>query len=122
MTAKRRPLPRPPYEVQIVRPIRVEPTEYVVTSLPDDSPDPTVWQLRLVRKAPDSWAVMKMSQCLGADGEWDYEPLPSERTPAWKATHRFPYAEAHRLAIEVFPKVVWNRLRVENGKLVKADD
>lgn len=120
MTVKRKPLPKRPYEEQIVRPIRVEPTEYVVTSLSDDNPDHTVWQLRIVRKAPGRWAVMKMSQCLDSDGGWDYEPIPSERDAEWKATHRFSLDEARRLAIMVFPKVVWNGLRVENGKLVKA--
>ncbi len=46
----------------------------------------------------DSWAVCHKGQC--HDGiSWDHEPLPSSRTEAWLAMHRFPLHEALELAV-----------------------
>lgn len=40
------------------------------------------------------WAVRRNGNCLGLDGHWSYEPLPSSRAPEWLAFHRFPTAQA----------------------------
>ena len=40
------------------------------------------------------WAVRRNGRCLGLDGHWSYEPLPSSRTTQWLALHRFPTAQA----------------------------
>ena len=58
------------------------------------------------RRNADLWAVCRRGECLGADGEWDYEPLPSSRTDEWKASHRFPLEHALRLARFYAPSVV----------------
>lgn len=100
--------------------IQVQPTEYVVTSLAEDDVDWSAWQLRIAWRGGDEWAVLWLSYCYDADGGREHEPQPSSRTDEWKATHRFTYDEARRLALREFPKLVVNGYRVENGKLVKA--
>ncbi|KAA5921324.1 hypothetical protein F1536_23050 [Achromobacter xylosoxidans] len=40
------------------------------------------------------WAVRRNGDCLGRDGAWSYEPMPSNRTDAWLALHRFATAGA----------------------------
>lgn len=40
------------------------------------------------------WAVRRDGNCLGLDGHWSYEPLPSSRGDEWLALHRFPTAQA----------------------------
>jgi hypothetical protein len=39
------------------------------------------------------WAVRRNGLCLGTDGGWDYEPLPSSRDDEWLAEFRFPDAQ-----------------------------
>jgi hypothetical protein len=39
------------------------------------------------------WAVRQMGNCLAIDGQWDYEPIPSSRTPEWMTAHRFETKE-----------------------------
>lgn len=40
------------------------------------------------------WAVRRNGDCLSRDGTWSYEPMPSNRTDAWLALHRFATAGA----------------------------
>lgn len=123
MTVKRKPLPRRPYEEQIVRPIRVQPVEYIVTSLSEDDVDWGAWQLRIAWRGPgDLWAVLWLSYCYDVDGGRELEPQPSSRTDEWKAAHRFTYDEARKLALREFPKLVVNHHKVVNGKLVPTDE
>jgi len=62
--------------------------------------DPT--GVRVEYRDEDSWAVLTRGRgCLSNKGKWDFEPLPSSRTDAWKAKHRFTKDEAIRLALEV---------------------
>jgi hypothetical protein len=42
----------------------------------------------------DVWAVLSRGLCLGADGEWHHEPMPSSRTAKWVASHRFTFDDA----------------------------
>lgn len=42
----------------------------------------------------DVWAIRCMSRCLGHDGEWEFEPLPSSRDDEFKARTRWRNAEA----------------------------
>lgn len=86
------------------------PTQYVVSAVPEDlCMDYYAWNIEVDWRGPgDLWAVKRFSQCLGSDGLWDYESIPSERTDEWKRTHRFPLAEALRLAHEAAPSVVVN--------------
>lgn len=62
-----------------------------------------------------------MSKCLSnfKNRAWDYEPLPSSRTPYWKTHHRFTLEEAKRLALEEYPKLKINGWVVRDGQLVR---
>lgn len=59
-------------------------------------------------RGDDRWAVFDGPRCLGADGEWEYEPLTSARDEEWLATHRFDLDTALGLAREAAPRVTVN--------------
>lgn len=88
--------------------VTVEPTTYSVTAFPDDDINSTVWLITIEARGFGRWAVCHFRQCLGADGEWDYEPRPSSREDDWIADHRFDLDEATRLAREALPRLVVN--------------
>lgn len=44
--------------------------------------------------AGERWAVRRGGECLAADGEWEYEPLPSSRDDAFYSRCRFESLEA----------------------------
>ena len=86
-------------------------TDYIVcvAGLPEDAMDS--WAVQVSWRGNDLWAVkLHGRQCLGADGEWDWESLPSGRTDEWLATHRFTLEEALRRAREVCPTITVNGL------------
>ena len=51
-------------------------------------------------RAPESWAIRAGSSCMSTTGEWDIEPMPSERTDEWLANHRWPSAAAAWAALQ----------------------
>lgn len=67
-----------------------------------------LWCITVEWRGGDRWAVTRSGCCLGSDGEWEYEPLPSSRTDEWKAAHRFDVDTALRLAQEALPKLTVN--------------
>lgn len=73
-------------------------TEVIFSALPDDHPDRDLFEVKVAWRGRDRYAVLRRSRCLGRDGTWDYESIPSERTDDWIATHRFAYDEALKLA------------------------
>jgi hypothetical protein len=87
----------------------VWPTAYAVSCLPEDDP---AWcglfVITVVRRAPDSWAVVWRGRCLSAIGEWDWEQIPSERTDDWKVAHRFDLDTALHLARNAAPLLKTN--------------
>ncbi len=94
------------------------PTEYQVSVFPDelwDSDDMLTvsevhtWALTVAYRGRGKWAVTQGGhQCLGSDGEWDWEMRPSERDDTWLATHRFDLETALKLAADHAPKVTIN--------------
>lgn len=46
---------------------------------------------------PDRWAVVDGRAVLNTDGEWEYEPLPSNRTDEFLLRTRFSLEEALKL-------------------------
>ncbi len=78
---------------------------YEVSCLPEDSVNNMAWALTVDYRGNDLWAVKHGGQCLDSDGEWDYEPMPSNRTDEWIATHRFNLTRALLLAKEAAPLV-----------------
>lgn len=84
---------------------RVEATQYTVSVMPENSTDRHLFDLTVELRGPGQWAVCHMRKCLGTDGQWDYEPLPSERDDKWKAGHRFDLNQALILAQQAAPEM-----------------
>lgn len=80
-------------------------TEYTVSALPEDDINSSAFQIVVAYRGRGLWAVSRHRRCLGRSGEWDWESMPSERADEWLAEHRFPLAEALRLAREELPKL-----------------
>jgi hypothetical protein len=60
------------------------------------------------------WAVTYGGMCLGRNGEWDYEPMPSSRTDEWIAANRFDSPEEAERAFKDHKP----RLRI-NGRTIE---
>lgn len=86
-----------------------EPTErvtrYEVSCLPPDNINAYHFTITVEWRGGDLWAVLHHGYCLGADGEWDYEPRPSSREDDWLETHRFTLGIALMLAKQEAPKI-----------------
>lgn len=104
---------------QTVAGVRVEtrPTEYEVRAvdLPEDDINAHHFTIKVAYRGRGLWAVLRNSWCLGLDGEWDYETVPSERTDEWLTAHRFDLDTALRLAADELPKVRVNRWTVHDA-------
>lgn len=92
-------------------------TEYKVSVFPDRmanskdmlaAEEADTWSLTVAWRGERKWAVTRFRYCLSADGEWDFEPSPSNREDNWLAAHRFDLETALRLAAEHAPKVTIN--------------
>ena len=88
----------------------VSATQYRVSLLPESVPQSELWDIEVVARGNGLWAVTHFSRCLAVDGEWDYEPSPSNREDDWLAEHRFKLDVAIGMA-----KVVATTITV-NGK------
>lgn len=85
------------YEVSCVSPGNINAPHFTIT---------VEW--RGTVDGADRWAVCHFKQCLGVDGEWSWEPSPSNRDDDWKTAHRFDLDTALRLAKEAAPKMTVN--------------
>jgi hypothetical protein len=65
--------------------------EYQLWTEPDGHS--SVRLCRVAQHGPDRWAVRYGSECLGTNGKFAYEPMPSSRTDKWFAKYRFDTAE-----------------------------
>lgn len=86
----------------------VQPTTYTVSILPADSVYYSTYAITVERRGPNGWAATRRGWCLGADGEWDFEPLPSEHTDDWLKAHWFSLDRAIELAKAAAPHVCVN--------------
>jgi hypothetical protein len=79
-------------------------TEFRFPVFPEGHPD---WDLeheavRVEWRGDGRWAViLRGSWCIDAEGNTEYESIPSERSDEFKATFRFGRDEAIRVAREV---------------------
>lgn len=89
-------------------PATVRPPQFEVSLLPEDDINYPLFVIAVESRGAGRWAVVRHRQCLGADGEWSWESIPSEREDEWLATHRFDLETAKRLAIEAAPGVYIN--------------
>lgn len=93
----------------------VQATRYTVNCLPEDGLDSHVFEITVEYRGDNRWAVKRHSQCLAADGTWDYEMRPSEREDDWLAAHRFDLNTALKLAKEAAPHVTVNGFTVADA-------
>jgi hypothetical protein len=82
-------------------------TEYTVSVLPEEDINASAYAITVAYRGRGLWAVLLRSFCLGRDGEWDFEMLPS-RTDEWLAEHRFTDVEALVLAKAEAPRISVN--------------
>jgi hypothetical protein len=95
---------------------RVLATSYTVSCLPYDDINSDAFNIKVDYAGHGRWAVrLRGSRCLAADGRWDWEPIPSERTDEWLAKYRFDLDTALRLAKEQAPHVTVNRITVQQA-------
>jgi hypothetical protein len=100
-------------------------TSYVVTIWPEDCSgmDSAMYCCAVVDQGYGKWSVRRGTctdkeggqPCLGTDGEWHYENLPSDRTRQELAEHRFDVVTALGLAREMAPRVTLNGLTAEEA-------
>ncbi len=90
----------------------VRATRYEVSCLPPDNINAHHFSITVEWRGRDRWAVCRFKECLGTDGEWDYEPMSSSREDDWLATHRFGLDEALELAKTAAPLMTVNGLTV----------
>lgn len=83
-------------------------TCYEVNALPEAYDERYHWAITVEYRGDGKWAVLHFRSCLGADGDWDLEPSPTNREDDWLATHRFDMETAIALASEHAPKVSVN--------------
>jgi hypothetical protein len=83
-------------------------TEYEVSILLEGDTNRSLFVITVQYRGEGRWAVTRHGSCLGADGEWSWESIPSEREDAWLAAHRFDLDTALRLARAAAPHVVVN--------------
>ena len=88
----------------------VHATRFEFSDLPEGDFNRPVWTVAAEHRGGDRWAVIRLGHCLGADGDWDYESIPSEREDEWLAGHRFDRDTALRLAEENSHSVTVNGL------------
>src|SRR5690606_2902511 len=93
----------------------VQATRYTVNCLPENGIDSHVFEITVEYRGRGLWAVKRHSQCLAADGTWDWEMRPSEREDDWLAEHRFDLDTALKLAKEAAPKVTVNGFTVTDA-------
>jgi hypothetical protein len=105
--------------------VTVMPTQYLVTMLPVDDEEATIWALNVewcgipYNAATDHpedrvWAVRRIGRCLSRTGRWVWEPIPSSRTPTFYKRHRFTFEEAVAAAKRELPKLRINGLTSED--------
>lgn len=83
-------------------------TQYTVSLLPETDINHLTYAITVDYRGHGLWAVTRHRLCLGRGGDWDWEPIPSERDDEWIAEHRFDLDTALRLAKEAAPGVVVN--------------
>jgi len=90
-------------------------TEVTVSAIPEGNVNHGAYAITVQWRGDDQYAVKRHSLVLGSDGEWDYEPSPSNREDDWIETHRFGYDEAIRLAVEAAPGMTVNGFTVADS-------
>lgn len=86
---------------------------YTVSCLPEDDINSSIYSIKVEDAGRGRWAIRRMGRCLDANGDWDYEPTPSNREDDWLDAHRFDLDTALRLAQKAAPRITVNGATVE---------
>lgn len=90
-------------------------TEHWICALPENHDNYRHYLITVEYRGDGMWAVCSGRDCLGSDGEWEFEPSPSNRDDDWLATHRFDEQTALRLAKEQAPLMTCNGITVQEA-------
>jgi hypothetical protein len=89
---------------------------YEYSCLPEDHPGRRHFTIRIERRGPHAWAVIRPDgYVLADDGVWDYEPQNSNRSEDWLEHNRFPHFRAAELAARWAPKLTVMGKTVEDA-------
>lgn len=102
--------------------VRVTVDSYKVSIWPEGCSgiDQATYCCSVVCNGYGKWSVRRGAlggdaPCLGTDGQWHYEHLPSERTEQELAEHRFDLETALNLARNMAPRVTLNGRTAEEA-------
>lgn len=89
--------------------VHVDVTRYEVSVLPAGDINRRYFTLYVESRGGGKWAVTNgFRECVGRDGIWSHDSLPSERADEWLAAHRFDLDTALQLAKQVAPNITVN--------------
>lgn len=88
--------------------LRVGPTRFEVTKMPQDSENAPFFTLWVERRGKDHWCVTDGCRCYDADGNKQIEDRPTARTAKFKKRFRFPLDDALKLAERLVPTLTLN--------------
>jgi hypothetical protein len=90
--------------------VHVEIAAYSVNAVPPGiAPmDRQSWEIRVELRGEDRWAVVHHKCCLNRDGEWEWEPSPSNRDDDFLDRCRFGREDALARAVRAAPRILVN--------------
>lgn len=103
---------RRPYDAVRV-PDTAKVTGYTLSLIDLDLDEATSWCLTVEWRGDESWAIKHNGFCLNRDGEWEWEPSPSNRDDAFLLRCRYDEQTALVHAHNVLPSVTVNGMTAE---------
>lgn len=97
----------------------VRPTKFAVSCVPADNVNAHHFTVWVEDRGRGMWAVTDGAFCYDANGDAEYEPIPSERDGEWRAKYRFDQETAITLAKRIAPTLTVNGYTVADA-LAKA--
>lgn len=92
-----------------------KPTTFTVCAVPEDVQEWYVFAVTVEETAPDRWAVRRSKRCLNADGDWEWESIPSEREDEFLARCRFDLDTALDMAKAAASGITVNGVTAERA-------
>ena len=86
----------------------VRPVKYAVSCVPEGNVNVSSFTVWVEYRGRGLWSVTDGAFCYDANGNAEYEPIPSERDDEWRAKYRFPLDAALALAKRVAPTLTVN--------------
>jgi hypothetical protein len=95
-------------------------TRFAVSCLRSGHEDEYLFSVNLEERSPGRWAVVRHGFCYDADGNAEYESIPSERADEFKERFRFDLDTAHKIAQRVAPLITVNGHTVADAMARRA--